>query len=205
MPGHPFGVPASPVNLRATRHGSPQVRRVVGSRQRPRPPSTRAPDRLGYLSAGRPRRSPRREEAGRDGLKGPGTTSACTTGTRRGSSAPDPLSEGPGHPAGLRLSLFNLAVVERARGRWNESLDLLFRSFAAGHPAPERTILQWAWSATEEHRPEIAISLLEKGIAAYPRSEEIGRELGRRRFQMSNCKGALSVLAPFRESGDGTR
>ncbi len=72
--------------------------------------------------------------------------------------------------------MFNLAVVERAHGRWDEALDLLFRSFAAGHPAPERTILEWAWFASGEHRPGTAISLLEKGIAAYPRSEDIARE-----------------------------
>ena len=93
--------------------------------------------------------------------------------------------------------MFNLAVVERSRGRWGEALEHLFRSFAAGHPAPERTILQWAWFASGEHRPAIAISLLERGIAAYPRSEEIARELGRRRFEKNDCEGAINVLEPF--------
>lgn len=104
----------------------------------------------------------------------------------------------PDYVAGL----FNLAVVERFRGRWRESLDPLFRSFAAGHPAAEKTILQWAGAAIEEKRPQIAVSILERGIAAYPRSEEIARALALQRFQGKDCERARGLLAPFAASSN---
>ena len=99
-------------------------------------------------------------------------------------------------------SLFNLAFLEREAGRWNDATDLLFRSLAAGHPAPERTILEWTWLATGRRRPSGAISLLERGVAAYPLSEDLARELGRRRFEKQDCDGAIRVLEPFAGSAN---
>jgi Flp pilus assembly protein TadD len=103
---------------------------------------------------------------------------------------------------GYAAALFNLAVVERFSGRWSEAVDLLFRSFAAGHPAPEKTILQWAGAAVEAGRAQVALSLLERGAAAYPRSEDVVRALAVRRFQGKDCARAFDLLAPFAQSAN---
>jgi Tfp pilus assembly protein PilF len=97
--------------------------------------------------------------------------------------------------------MFNLAVLERTRGRWTSALEWLFRSLDAGHPEPEETILQWLAFAVDTHRRPVALSLLEAAVHRYPKSENLALQLARLRFEDRNCRGAVSALQTFAQAG----
>lgn len=98
-------------------------------------------------------------------------------------------------------AMFNLAVLERTRGKWELAMDWLFRSLSAGHSEPEETLLQWVFLADQARRGSIADALLVGGIERYPRSEKLALALARRRFEANNCQGALSALDAFAQMG----
>ena len=98
--------------------------------------------------------------------------------------------------------MFNLAVLDRSRGRDAEARDWLFRALAAGHADPEGTILDWAGEYRRARKFDAEASVLEKGFPLYPRDERIAVALADSRFRRRDCEGARAALAPF---ADGAR
>ncbi len=97
--------------------------------------------------------------------------------------------------------MFNLAVLERTRGRWAQSSDWLFRSLAAGHAEPEQTVLQWVSAAVQARKRREAVSLLDTAVSRFPRSESLALALARLRFEAKDCGGAVSALSAFEQAG----
>ncbi len=92
--------------------------------------------------------------------------------------------------------MFNLAVLYRDKGDDALAQEWLFRSFAAGHAEPERTLQGWLnWY--DDHRPAAGMPLLEEGVKRSPDNEELARALAVRRFKRKDCPGGFAVLAPF--------
>src|SRR5712692_558342 len=92
--------------------------------------------------------------------------------------------------------MFNLAVLYRDKGDDSLAREWLFRSFAAGHPEPERTLQGWLnWY--EDKRPAAGMPLLEEGMRRFPGNERLARTLALRRFKRKDCPGGFAVLAPF--------
>jgi Flp pilus assembly protein TadD len=96
-------------------------------------------------------------------------------------------------------ALFNMAVLERARGNDKAAEKWLFRSISAlgGDPAP--AVLEWARESEKNGNPRAARSVLEKARHTYPSNEEISRALGMRLFRDRNCAEGLSQLSPFED------
>ncbi len=97
--------------------------------------------------------------------------------------------------------MFNLAGLERTRGRSQEARSWLFRSLEAGHAEPEQTVLQWVAAAVQARKRGEAVSLLETGVSRYPRSESLAVSLARLRFEAKDCAGAALALSAFAETG----
>src|SRR5262249_36414844 len=93
--------------------------------------------------------------------------------------------------------MFNMAVLNRMRGRWGEAVDWLFRSCAAGHAEPEQTLVQWSDLAIQAKQTKVAFQILTEGVARYPTSETLALALARLRFEAKDCAGAGAALAPF--------
>jgi Flp pilus assembly protein TadD len=93
--------------------------------------------------------------------------------------------------------MFNLAVLDRMRGRWGEAVDWLFRSCAAGHAEPEQTLVQWSDLAVQAKQRKVAFQILTEGVARYPTSEPVALALARLRFEDKDCAGSAAALAPF--------
>jgi Tfp pilus assembly protein PilF len=93
--------------------------------------------------------------------------------------------------------MFNMAVLNRLRGRWGEAVDWLFRSCAAGHAEPEQTLVQWSDLAVQAKQRKIAFQILTEGVARYPASETVALALSRLRFEDKDCAGSAAALAPF--------
>jgi len=94
-------------------------------------------------------------------------------------------------------ALFNMAVLERARGDAKSAEKWFFRSVTAvgGDPAP--AVLQWARDVEKNGDARAARSLLEKALHSYPRNEEIARGLAMNLFRERECRRAVGVLSPF--------
>jgi Flp pilus assembly protein TadD len=94
-------------------------------------------------------------------------------------------------------ALFNMAVLERARGDAKAAEEWFFRSVTAvgGDPAP--AVLQWARDVEKNGDARAARSVLEKALHSYPRNEEIARGLAMNLFRERECRRAVGVLAPF--------
>jgi Flp pilus assembly protein TadD len=103
--------------------------------------------------------------------------------------------------SGYASPMFNLAGLERTRGRWAEARTWLFRSLDAGHAEPEQTVLQWVSAAVAGGRRSDAITLAETGVIRYPASEPLAVALARLRFEAKDCSGAASALSMFAEKG----
>ena len=92
--------------------------------------------------------------------------------------------------------MFNLAILYRAQGDDQRAREWLFRSLAAGHAEPERTLQGWIdWYA--EKRPSDLKPLLEEAVRRYPGSEPIARALAVSRFKSKDCPGGDALLSPF--------
>ena len=103
------------------------------------------------------------------------------------------------HP-GYASPMFNLAVLNRTRGRWKEAVDWLLRSCAAGHAEPEQTLVQWSDLAVQAKQRKVAYQILTEGVARYPKSETVALALSRLRFEDKDCASAGAALAPFASS-----
>jgi predicted AlkP superfamily phosphohydrolase/phosphomutase len=94
-------------------------------------------------------------------------------------------------------ALFNIAVLERARGDTESADKWFFRSVIAvgGDPAP--AVVGWARDYEKEGNAAAARSLLAKGLQSYPKNEEIARSLAIVDFRKRDCRAGLAALAPF--------
>lgn len=99
----------------------------------------------------------------------------------------------PGYPS----PMFNLAILERNRGRWTQAVDWLFRSIAAGREEPEQTIVQWSDLAIQAKQRSMAGKILTEGASRFPASETIALALSRLRFEDKDCAGAAAAVASF--------
>jgi Tfp pilus assembly protein PilF len=98
---------------------------------------------------------------------------------------------------GYASPMFNLAILERNRGRWAQAVDWLFRSIAAGREEPEQTIVQWSDLAIQANQRSVAGKILTEGASRFPNSETIALALSRLRFEAKDCAGAASAVARF--------
>jgi predicted AlkP superfamily phosphohydrolase/phosphomutase/Flp pilus assembly protein TadD len=93
--------------------------------------------------------------------------------------------------------MFNLAVLDRARGDARGAEDWLFRSLAALHTDPSVAIASWAHDYENAGKTRAAASLLARGVRTYPDNETIAREYGLLRYRAHDCRGAVESLARF--------
>jgi predicted AlkP superfamily phosphohydrolase/phosphomutase/Flp pilus assembly protein TadD len=102
---------------------------------------------------------------------------------------------------GYHSPLFNIATLERDRGRFEEAARWLLKALAAGHPEPEATVERWA--AHFDRRKEGAgLALLAAARAAYPTSEAYARAYALLLSRNERCREAHDVVAPLEESRD---
>jgi predicted AlkP superfamily phosphohydrolase/phosphomutase/Flp pilus assembly protein TadD len=94
-------------------------------------------------------------------------------------------------------ALFNMAVLERARGDTKEAEEWFLKSVAAagGNPAP--AVLSWAQDYEKDGKRAAALSLLEAATKSHPASEEIARALAMELFRAKDCRRGLAVLSGF--------
>src|SRR5262249_52324757 len=140
MPGHPIAAFPRPDRLESHESWfSSDVRRIAAEAPPPAQSAeyTRKLVALGYLSGGDTGRL-----ASAEGSRPRWTEGAWNNlGLYYRDTRKDPAAARAAFRKALEIRpdyaspLFNLAVVERSAGRWDEALALLFRSFAAGHPA----------------------------------------------------------------------
>ena len=154
---------------------------------------------LGYLSPGemRPVEPPRGDRPGvTEG--GWNNLGVYERDTRRDASAARRAFE-----TALQLrpdyysAIFNLAVLDRADGRYARAEEELFRSIAAVGQDPAPALAAWAREDERAGRMKQAISALQRGSRAYPDSEAIARELGLALFRSRDCAGAVRALERF--------
>jgi predicted AlkP superfamily phosphohydrolase/phosphomutase len=94
-------------------------------------------------------------------------------------------------------ALFNVAVLERARGDAKTAEKLFLESVAAAGGDPAPAVLSWAGDAEREGKTAAAVSVLASAARAYPASEEIARALAMELFRARDCRRGLAVLSPF--------
>jgi predicted AlkP superfamily phosphohydrolase/phosphomutase/Flp pilus assembly protein TadD len=94
--------------------------------------------------------------------------------------------------------LFNIAVLERDRGNFEESARWLLRAVAAGQPEPEATVERWAGEF--ERRGGSGLALLRAAHAAYPQSESYTRNYALLLSRKNRCREAHDVIAPLESS-----
>jgi len=91
--------------------------------------------------------------------------------------------------------MFNLGVLYRNEKQYAKGEDWLFKSLAAGHADPEGTIENWARVLQIEGATAPERHVLERGVAQYPSSERLARDLSLARFRARDCPGAEAALA----------
>jgi hypothetical protein len=99
---------------------------------------------------------------------------------------------------GYHSPLFNIAVLERDRGNFEESTRWLLRALAAGQPEPERTVERWA--AEFERRGGAGLALLRATHATYPESEPYARNYALLLSRKKRCREAHDVIEPLERS-----
>jgi predicted AlkP superfamily phosphohydrolase/phosphomutase/tetratricopeptide (TPR) repeat protein len=94
-------------------------------------------------------------------------------------------------------ALFNMAVLQRARGDEKAAVQWLFRSVIAvgGDPAP--AILEWARDAQRRGDERAARAVLEKARHSYPANEDIARALAMSLFRSRDCRAGIDALSRF--------
>jgi len=98
---------------------------------------------------------------------------------------------------GYSSPTFNLAILYRMRGEDAKAQDWLFRSLAAGHAEPERTIATWVVEYEEKRKMAAARALLEQAMREFPGNEGFARELALIKFRARECAAAWDALARF--------
>lgn len=99
---------------------------------------------------------------------------------------------------GYHSPLFNIATLERDRGRFGEATRWLLRAIAAGQPEPEATVERWAGEF--ERRGGDGLALLREAHAADPQSEPFARSYALLLSRKNRCREAHEVIAPLEES-----
>jgi predicted AlkP superfamily phosphohydrolase/phosphomutase len=99
---------------------------------------------------------------------------------------------------GYHSPLFNIATLERDRGRFEDSTRWLLRALAAGQPEPEATVERWA--AEFEKRGGDGLVLLRAAHAAYPQSESYARNCALLLSRKNRCREAHDVIESFENS-----
>jgi tetratricopeptide (TPR) repeat protein len=101
---------------------------------------------------------------------------------------------------GYHSPMFNLAILYREKKDFADAREWLFKSFAAGHADPEKTLFDWVnWYQEHGAAAEI-VPLLEKAVAQSPKNEGFARTLALYRFRRKDCNGAFGAVAPFESS-----
>jgi predicted AlkP superfamily phosphohydrolase/phosphomutase/Flp pilus assembly protein TadD len=98
---------------------------------------------------------------------------------------------------GYASPIFNLSILYRQKGEHAKAQEWLFRSLAAGHAEPERTIASWVVYYEEKGKIPPARMLLEQATAQYPGHEAFARELALIHFRARQCPEAYATLARF--------
>jgi predicted AlkP superfamily phosphohydrolase/phosphomutase len=93
--------------------------------------------------------------------------------------------------------MFNLAILYRMRGEDAKARDFLFRSLAAGHAEPERTIATWVVEYQTKKKQAAARALLEEATRSFPANEPFARELALSQFRARQCPEAYATLSRF--------
>jgi Flp pilus assembly protein TadD len=93
--------------------------------------------------------------------------------------------------------MFNLAILYRMRGEDAKARDFLFRSLAAGHAEPERTIATWVVEYQAKNKQAAARALLEEATRSFPANEPFARELALSQFRARQCPEAYASLSRF--------
>lgn len=94
-------------------------------------------------------------------------------------------------------ALFNMAVLERARGRTKAADDWFFKSVAAAGGDPAPAVLSWAGEYQKTGKAAAALSLLARAAQSHPASEDIARALSMELFRAKDCRRGLAVLSAF--------
>jgi predicted AlkP superfamily phosphohydrolase/phosphomutase len=97
-------------------------------------------------------------------------------------------------------ALFNMAVLERARGDAKTANKWFFRSVAAVGTDPAAAVVGWAREHEKAGNVEAARTVLAEGLRSYPKNEEIARALAMFDFRRHDCRGGLAALSPFERS-----
>jgi predicted AlkP superfamily phosphohydrolase/phosphomutase len=94
-------------------------------------------------------------------------------------------------------ALFNMAVLERARGDTKAAEKWFFHSVGAlgGDPAP--AVIGWAREYEKDGNGAAARSLLAKALHSYPQNEEIARALAVALFGARDCRSGAAALSRF--------
>lgn len=98
---------------------------------------------------------------------------------------------------GYSSPMFNLAILYRMRGEDAKARDFLFRSLAAGHAEPERTIATWVVEYQQKNKLAAARALLEEATRSFPANEPFARELSLIQFRTRQCPEAYATLSRF--------
>ncbi len=93
---------------------------------------------------------------------------------------------------GYHSPLFNIATLERDRGRFDEATRWLMKSLAAGQPEPEATVERWAGEF--EKRGGAGLALLKAVHQAYPQSEPYARNYALLLSRKNRCREAHDVI-----------
>ncbi len=98
---------------------------------------------------------------------------------------------------GYYSALFNMAVLERARGDTKAAETWFLESVAAAGGDPAPAVLSWAREYEKEGKVAAATSLLANASRAHPANEDIARSLAMELFRARDCRRGLAVLSPF--------
>lgn len=98
---------------------------------------------------------------------------------------------------GYSSPMFNLAILYRMRGEDAKARDFLFRSLAAGHAEPERTVATWVVEYQDKNKTAAARALLEEATKSFPANEPFARELALMQFRARQCPEAYVTLSRF--------
>ncbi|HSD72513.1 MAG TPA: alkaline phosphatase family protein [Thermoanaerobaculia bacterium] len=94
-------------------------------------------------------------------------------------------------------ALFNMAVLERARGNPRGADDWFLKSVAAAGGDPAPAVLSWAGEYEKNGKTAAALSLLGRALQSHPASEDIARALAMELFRAKDCRRGVAVLSGF--------
>ena len=97
-------------------------------------------------------------------------------------------------------ALFNVAVLERSRGKTKVADTWFLKSVAAAGGDPAPAVLSWAQDYEKDGKTAAALSLLDRAARSHPASEEIARALAMELFRAKGCRRGLTVLSGFEAS-----